>query len=103
MCGTSAVGPGETFAPSRCWVNTRHRAVGLEGARSAAAHSRSHSGFELLEQSLLQLDLPSQRYDCVFANAMLFHLLSQVLPKVLRQLHACLRPRVRIFQLQPTR
>lgn len=32
-CWTSAVGPGETFAPSRCWVNTRHRAVGLEGHR----------------------------------------------------------------------
>lgn len=103
MCWTSAVDPGETFASSRCWVNTGHRAVGLEGAPSAASHARSHSGSEVLEQSLLQLDLPSQRYDGVFANAMLFHLLSQVLPKVLRQLHAGLRPRVRIFQLQPTR
>lgn len=83
MCWTSAVGPGETSAPSRCWVNTGHRAVGLEGAPSAASHARSHSGSEVLEQSLYQLDLPSQRYDGVFTNAMLFQLPSQVLPKVL--------------------
>lgn len=51
-----------------------HRAVGLERAPSAAAHARSHSGCEVLEQSLLQLDLPSQPYDGVFANAVLFHL-----------------------------
>jgi SAM-dependent methyltransferase len=69
-----------------------HRAVGLEGAPSAAALARAHSGCEVLEQNFLQLDLPAQRCDGVFANAVLFHVPRQVLPQVLRQLQACLRP-----------
>ena len=71
-----------------------HRAVGLEGPPSAAALAHLHSGCEVLEQSFLQLELPAPRYDGVFANAVLFHVPGQVLPQVLRQLQACLRPGV---------
>ena len=78
-----------------------HRAVGLEGAPSAAALARAQSGCEVLEQSFLQLDLGSQRYDGVFANAVLFHVPSQVLPQVLRQLQACLRPGGVLFSSNP--
>jgi len=78
-----------------------HRAVGLEGAPSAAALARAHSGCEVLEQSFLQLDLGSQRYDGVFANAVLFHVPSQLLPQVLRQLQACLRPGGVLFSSNP--
>ena len=78
-----------------------HRAVGLEGAPGAAALARAHSGCEVLEQSFLQLDLGSQRYDGVFANAVLFHVPSQVLPQVLRQLQACLRPGGVLFSSNP--
>ncbi len=78
-----------------------HRAVGLEGAPSAAALARAHSGCEVIEQSFLHLDLGSQRYDGVFANAVLFHVPSQVLPQVLRQLQACLRPGGVLFTSNP--
>jgi SAM-dependent methyltransferase len=78
-----------------------HHAVGLEGAPSAAAMARAHSGCEVLEQSFLHLDLPAQRFDGVFANAVLFHVPSQVLPQVLRQLHACLRPGGVLFSSNP--
>ena len=78
-----------------------HRAVGLEGAPSAAALARAHSGCEVLEQSFLQLDLGSQRYDGVFANAVLFHVPSQVLPQVIGQLRACLRPSGVLFSSNP--
>ena len=78
-----------------------HRAVGLEGAPSAAALARAHSGCEVLEQSFLQLDLGSQRYDGVFANAVLFHVPSQVLPQVMGQLRACLRPGGVLFSSNP--
>eukprot|EP01038_Epipyxis_sp_PR26KG_P020478 gene20478-28993_t len=64
-----------------------HRATGLEGARRPAALARAHSGCEVLEQSFLQLDLPSQRYDGVFANAVLFHVPGQVLPQVHMEQH----------------
>jgi 2-polyprenyl-3-methyl-5-hydroxy-6-metoxy-1,4-benzoquinol methylase len=55
----------------------------------------------VLEQSFLHLDLPAQRYDGVFANAVLFHVPSQVLPQVLRQLQACLRPGGVLFSSNP--
>lgn len=69
-----------------------HRAVGLVGAPSAAALARVHSGCEVLPQNFLHLELPAQRYDGVFANAVLFHVPRQALPQVLRQLQACLQP-----------
>jgi SAM-dependent methyltransferase len=78
-----------------------HRAVGLEGAPSAAAMARAHSGCEVLEQSFLQLDLPAECFDGVFANAVLFHVPSQLLPQVLRQLHVCLRPGGVLFSSNP--
>ena len=78
-----------------------HHAVGLEGAPSVAALARAHSGCEVLEQSFLHLELPAQRYDGVFANTVLFHVPSQVLPKVLRQLQLCLRPGGVLFTSNP--
>lgn len=78
-----------------------HRAVGLEGAPSAAALARAHSGCEVLEQSFLHLDLPAQHFDGVFANAVLFHVPNEVLPQVLRYLQACLRPGGVLFSSNP--
>ncbi len=91
-------GPGRDL---RTFTALGHRAVGLEGASSLAALARAHSGCEVWEQSFLALDLPAQRFDGVFANASLFHVPSQVLPQVLRQLHACLRPGGVLFSSNP--
>lgn len=91
-------GPGRDL---RTFKALGHRAVGLEGAGSAAALARAHSGCEVLEQSFLQLELPAERFDGVFANAALFHVPSQVLLQVLRQLHACLRPGGVLFSSNP--
>jgi len=78
-----------------------HRAVGLEGAPGPAALARAHSGCEVLEQSFLHLELPAQGFDGVFANAVLFHVPSQVLSQVLQQLHTCLRPGGVLFSSNP--
>lgn len=78
-----------------------HRAVGLEAAPRAVAMARAHSGCEVLQQSFLQLDLLSQSFDGVFANAVLFHVPTQVLPQVLQQLRACLRPGGVLFSSNP--
>ena len=91
-------GPGRDL---RTFKDMGHRAVGLEGAPSSAAMARAHSGCEVLEQSFLALDLPTGSFDGVFANAVLFHVPSQVLPPVLGQLHACLRPGGVLFSSNP--
>ncbi len=78
-----------------------HRAVGLDGSANQAALARLHSGCEVLEQSLLELDLPDAHHDGVFANAVLFHVPSQELPRVLRQLHRTLKPGGVLFSSNP--
>ncbi len=81
-------GPGRDL----CTFKTLgHRATGLEGSPQLAAMARNHSGCEVLEQNFLQLALPEQHFDGVFANAVLFHIPSQALPRVLRELHATLK------------
>ena len=78
-----------------------HLATGLEGAPRLAAMARAHSGCEVLEQSFLALDLPAGRFDGVFANAALFHVPSQELPRVLSELHATLKPGGVLFSSNP--
>ena len=62
-------------------------AVGLEGSTGLAAMARASGGYEVWEQDFLKLDLPDNRFDGVFANAALFHVPSQELPRVLLELH----------------
>jgi len=78
-----------------------HRAVGLEGSPQLAAIARSNSGCDVLEQDLLEIDLPRSHFDGVFANAVLFHIPSQELPRILRELHATLKPGGVLFSSNP--
>ncbi len=91
-------GPGRDLQTFRA---LGHRAVGLEGSAPLAAMARAHSGCEVLEQSFLQLSLPDAHYDGVFANASLFHVPTQALPRVLQQLHATLKPGGVLFSSNP--
>lgn len=91
-------GPGRDLRTFRL---LGHHAVGLEGSPQLAAMARAHSGCAVLEQSFLALDLPAARYDGVFANAALFHVPSQELLRVLRQLHASLKPGGVLFSSNP--
>ena len=59
------------------------------------------TGCEVLHQSFLKLSLESLRFDGVFANASLFHVPTQELPRVLATLHAALRPRGVLFTSNP--
>ena len=77
-----------------------HRATGLEGSAQLAELARTNSGCEVLEQNFLALKLPSSHFDGVFANAVLFHVPTQELPRILRELHATLKPGGRALQLQ---
>jgi len=78
-----------------------HIAVGLDGAASFVAMAREASGCEVWQQDFLALELPPARFDGIFANASLFHVPAQELPRVLAQLHAALKPRGVLFASNP--
>lgn len=91
-------GPGRDL---RTFRDLGHVAIGLEGSARFAAMAREHSGCEVWEQDFLRLDLPPQRFDGVFANAALFHVPAQELPRVLREIHAALKPQGVLFSSNP--
>jgi SAM-dependent methyltransferase len=78
-----------------------HEPIGLEGSAPLAAMAREHSGCEVWEQDFIALDLPGERFDGIFANASLVHVASRELPRVLRDLHAALKPDGVLFSSNP--
>jgi SAM-dependent methyltransferase len=78
-----------------------HRPVGLDGSARFVEMARELTGCEVLHQDFLSLDLPAARFDGIFANASLFHVPRQELPRVLRELHAALVPRGVLFSSNP--
>jgi SAM-dependent methyltransferase len=91
-------GPGRDLAAFRA---LGHVPVGLEGSHSFAVMARDHSGCEVWEQNFLALDLPRGRFDGIFANASLFHVPCQELPRVLGELRGALRPEGVLFTSNP--
>jgi SAM-dependent methyltransferase len=90
-------GPGRDLAAFQA---LGHIAIGLEGAMPFVTMARS-TGCEVWQQDFLNPDLPTARFDGVFANASLFHVPSEFLPRVLRQLHHTLRPDGVLFSSNP--
>jgi SAM-dependent methyltransferase len=78
-----------------------YEAIGLDGAESFVRMAREHSGCPVWHQDLLSLELPAARFDGVFANAVLFHVPSQELPRVLQQLRQALKPHGVLFCSNP--
>ncbi len=63
--------------------------------------ARRYSGCDVLHQDFLAMSLPASRFDGVFANASLFHVPSQELPRVLAELAEALKPRGVLFCSNP--
>ncbi|MFT5449941.1 MAG: SAM-dependent methyltransferase [Gammaproteobacteria bacterium] len=78
-----------------------HRAKGLDGAAAVAELAREISGCEVWHQNFIDLDLPPRRFDGVFANASLFHIPREAVPKVLSALHESLKLRGVLFCSNP--
>lgn len=91
-------GPGRDL---QTFTRLGHVAVGLDGTPAFADMARADSGCEVWCQNFLALQLPPQRFDGVFANAVLFHVPSQELPRVLRELHATLKAGGVLFSSNP--
>lgn len=91
-------GPGRDL---KTFTSLGHTAIGLEGSIQFVTMARVDSGCEVWQQDFLELDLPVRHFDGIFANASLFHVPSQELPRVLRQLHATLKPEGVLFSSNP--
>lgn len=78
-----------------------HRATGVDGSAKFVEMARAWSGCTVWQQDFLQLDLPAQAFDGVFANAVLFHVPSRAIAGVLAALHASLKPGGVLFCSNP--
>ena len=78
-----------------------HRPVGLDGSEAFCAMARAYTGCLILKQQFLSLELPRHAFDGIFANASLFHVPSQQLPRVLADLYAALKPGGILFLSNP--
>lgn len=91
-------GPGRDL---KAFTALGHIAIGLEGTARFVAMARAETGCEVWQQDFLKLDLPAAYFDGIFANASLFHVPSQELPRVLRQLYDTLKPGGVLFSSNP--
>ena len=91
-------GPGRDL---KTFTGMGHIAVGLEGTPAFVAMAREDCGCEVWQQDFLKLALPPEHFDGIFANASLFHVPSQELPRVLRELYATLKPHGVLFSSNP--
>lgn len=91
-------GPGRDL---RYFRSLGHNMTGLDGSLAFVAMARRHSGCDVLHQNFLSMALPECCFDGVFANASLFHVPSQELPRVLAELAKSLKPRGVLFCSNP--
>jgi SAM-dependent methyltransferase len=91
-------GPGRDLLELR---RRGHDPVGLDGCEAFVKMARAISGATVLHQQFLSLDLPVEHFHGVFANASLFHVPGQELPRVLGALWSCLVPGGVLFCSNP--
>ena len=91
-------GPGRDLA---AFTQLGHEAIGLDGSSRFVEMARAHSGCTVWQQDFLALDLPSEHFDGIFANASLFHVPSEALPCVLAELRDALKPGGVLFSSNP--
>ncbi|SDS57885.1 Methyltransferase domain-containing protein [Halopseudomonas xinjiangensis] len=91
-------GPGRDL---RTFSKLGHTPTGLDGCAQFVEMARQASGCEVWQQNFLDLKLPAEHFDGVFANAVLFHIPSQQILGVLRQLSSALKPGGVLFSSNP--
>ena len=91
-------GPGRDL---KIFRDAGHEAIGLEGAERFVQLAREYSSCEVWHQDFFRLQMPAEYFDGIFANAALFHVPSQELPRVLKQLWATLKPSGVLFSSNP--
>ncbi|KAF1061110.1 MAG: Trans-aconitate 2-methyltransferase [Pseudomonas citronellolis] len=91
-------GPGRDL---RALLERGQRPIGLDGCERFVQMAREDSGCEVWLQDFLALQLPAEYFDGIYANASLFHVPAQELPRVLGELRAALKPGGVLFCSNP--
>lgn len=91
-------GPGRDI---HYFKSVGHRPVGLDGSAAFCNMAAELTGCPVLRQNFLELDLPDQAFDGIYANASLFHVPRQRLASVLDKLHRALRCEGILFTSNP--
>jgi SAM-dependent methyltransferase len=78
-----------------------HKPTGLDGTPAFCEMARRLTGCEVLNQNFLKLQLEPSSFDGIFANASLFHVPRQELPRVLAELKNALVPEGILFSSNP--
>ena len=91
-------GPGRDLAKFK---QLGHRPTGLDGSKSFCTMAQQYSGCNVFHQDFLSLDLKSNSFDGIYANASMFHIPSQELTNVLLACHRALKPKGILFTSNP--
>ena len=91
-------GPGRDLLALR---QLGHRPVGIDGCSTFVEMTENLSDCKIWHQDFLNLRLPDNAFDGIFANASFFHVPTQELDRVLRELYDCLRPGGVLFSSNP--
>ena len=78
-----------------------HIAVGLDGSKEFCEMAHAYSGCEVLHQNFIELDIPTQSFHGIFANASLFHIHKSRLLDVLKTFYQSLRKDGIVFCSNP--
>ena len=91
-------GPGRDLLALR---QLGHRPVGIDGCSAFVEMAENLSDCKVWHQDFLNLRLPDNAFDGIFTNASFFHVPTQELDRVLRELYDCLRPGGVLFSSNP--
>lgn len=91
-------GPGRDL---KYFAGLGHEVIGLDGSANFCEMARTYTGCEVWQQNFLTLDLPTNYFDGIFANASLFHVPRQELPRVLKAFHQSLKSQGVLFSSNP--
>ena len=78
-----------------------HNPVGLDGTLEFCEMARQQTGCPILHKSFNNLDIEENSFDGVFANAYMFHIPSENLDKVLKDIGKSLKPGGILFTSNP--
>ncbi len=76
-----------------CLSPLGHQVTGLDGSTELVALASAASNRPVLHQDILDLDLPTARFDGIFAYAALFHVPGSQIGRILADLAAALKSR----------